>query len=182
MKAMVAVAEGSESLETVTVVNVLRRAGFEVTVASITGQLAVKATREITLTADALFADVAAQTFDLIVLPGGETGARTLGAHAALIQMLNDQRHAHRWTAAICAAPALALAPAGLLDGKQATCYPAFRDALLHFVDLPVVVDGHCITSQGPATAMTFALQLVESLAGSALRKEIAADLLHHGH
>jgi 4-methyl-5(b-hydroxyethyl)-thiazole monophosphate biosynthesis len=180
MKAMVAVADGSESLETVTVVNVLRRAGVDVTVASIGGQLTVNATRSIALTADALFADIADQGFDMIVLPGGEDGAKALGAHAGLMQMLNDQRHAHRWIAAICAAPALALAPAGLLDGKQATCYPAFRDALLHFVDRPVVVDGHCITSQGPATAMAFALQLVESLGGSALRKQIAEGLLYH--
>jgi len=180
MKAMVAVADGSESLETVTVVNVLRRAGVNVTVASITGELTITGTRDIRFSADALFEEIAEQQFDLIVLPGGESGAQSLGAHAGLMQMLNAQRHAHRWTAAICAAPALALAPAGLLDGKQATCYPAFRDALLHFVDRPVVVDGHCITSQGPATAMAFALQLVECLAGSALRKQVAEALLFH--
>lgn len=178
MKALVPVSHGSESLETITLVNVLRRADVAVTIASIADTLTVEGTRGITLTADTHFADVAAQDFDLIALPGGEAGARALGACAPLIDKLNAQRRDHRWYAAICAAPALTLSPHGLLDGKQATCYPSFRDALLHFVDRPVVVDGHCITSQGPATALAFALQLVEALCGSATRKRIAEAVL----
>lgn len=178
MNALIPVADGSESLETVTIVNVLRRAGVDVTVASIGDSLSVAASRGITLTADALYATLDDTLFDLVVLPGGEPGARALGAHQGLMSRLMEQRRAHRWTAAICAAPALALAPAGLLDGKQATCYPAFRDALLHFVDRPVVVDGHCITSQGPATAMAFALQLVECLCGRTTHHEVAQALL----
>ncbi|MFA5938779.1 MAG: DJ-1 family glyoxalase III [Sinimarinibacterium sp.] len=181
MKALIPVAEGSESLETVTIVNVLRRADVDVTVASIGADRRIAGTRGITLTADALFADVANQDFDLIALPGGESGARALAQCVPLMDKLRGQRLNHRWYGAICAAPAFALSPHGLLDGKQATCYPAFREQLLHFVDRPVVVDGHCITSQGPATAMAFALQLVEVLCGAARRKEIAADLLHQG-
>lgn len=179
MKALIPVAPGSESLETVTLVNVLRRAGIEVTVASIGAERRVEGSRGIALTADALFAEVAGQDFDLIALPGGESGARALAECAPLMDKLRAQRLNHRWYGAICAAPALALSPHGLLDGKQATCYPAFREQLLHFVDRPVVVDGHCITSQGPATAMAFALQLVDVLCGAARRKEIAAGLLY---
>lgn len=178
MKALIPIAAGSESLETVTIVNVLRRADIDVTVASIGADRRVEGTRGVTLTADALFADIAGQDFDLIALPGGEAGARALSECAPLMDKLRGQRLNHRWYAAICAAPALTLSPHGLLDGKQATCYPAFRAQLLHFVDRPVVVDGHCITSQGPATAVAFALQLVEALCGSARRKEIAAGLL----
>lgn len=181
MKALIPVAAGSESLETVTMVNVLRRAGVDVTVASITSESTVAGTRGVTLTADALLADVIGDEFDLIALPGGEAGARALGSCQPLSEKLQAQRLGHRWYGGICAAPALALAPLGLLDGKQATCYPAFRDQLLHYVDRPVVVDGHCITSQGPATAMAYALQLVEALCGSVKRKEIAAGLLHPG-
>lgn len=179
MKALIPVSDGSESLETVTVVNVLRRADVDVVVASISGRRTIEATRAIALTADALLADVLSQDFDLIALPGGETGARALGACAPLIEKLQVQRREHRWYGGICAAPALALSPHGLLDGKQATCYPAFREALLHFVDRPVVVDGHCITSQGPATAIAFGLQLVEALCGSARRKQVGEALLH---
>jgi protein deglycase len=179
MNVLVPVADGSESLETVAIVNVLRRAEVGVTLASIGGSRTVSATRGITLTADATFEEVADREFDAIVLPGGEAGARALGAHAALIENLQAQRRAHRWYGGICAAPALALAPHGLLDGKQATCYPAFRDALLHFVNQPVVVDGHCITSQGPATAIAFGLALVEALCGSLKRKQVGAAMLH---
>ncbi|MDD3762646.1 MAG: DJ-1/PfpI family protein [Nevskiales bacterium] len=180
MKALIPVATGSESLETITIVNVLRRAGVDTCVASVTGALDVVGTRDVGFRADALFDAIADREFDLIVLPGGEPGARALAAHAGVMRKLTEQRMAHRWYGGICAAPALALAPAGLLDGKQATCYPTFRDALLHFVDQPVVVDGHCITSQGPATAMAFALQLVETLCGAATRNSVAEQLLFH--
>ncbi len=176
--ALVAIANGSESLEAVTVINVLRRAGVKVTVASVERTLAVKGTRDITLAADTRYERIAKKNFDLIVLPGGEKGAKTLGRHKALIVKLRAQRQAKRWTAAICAAPALALSPQGLLDGKQATCYPAFKDKLLHYVNQPVVVDGHCITSQGPATALAFSLQLVEALCGAGKRSEIARQML----
>lgn len=178
MNVLVPIAEGSESLETVAIVNVLRRGGAHVTVAAIGTSREVRGTRDITLYADALFDDVARRDFDAIVLPGGDAGARALGAHPALIEKLKEQRMAHRWFGGICAAPALALAPHGLLDGKQATCYPSYREALLHWVDQPVVADGHCITSQGPATAIAFGLGLLEKLAGSERRHEVASAML----
>jgi 4-methyl-5(b-hydroxyethyl)-thiazole monophosphate biosynthesis len=178
MKALVPIAYGSESLETVTLVNVLRRAGVRVTVASIEPELTVTGTRDIALTADVLFKDVAALAFDLIVLPGGEKGAENLGRHPGLIEKLRAQRVEKKWYGGICAAPALALSPNGLLDGKQATCYPAFKDKLLHYVEQPVVVDGHCVTSQGPATSISFALKLVELLCGEDQSRLVAQALL----
>lgn len=178
MKALVVVAHGSESLEAVTVINVLRRGDVEVTVASIESSFAVEGTRGVMLTAEALWTDVASRDFDLIVLPGGEKGAEALSAHSGLVEKLKAQRLAHRWTGAICASPALVLSRHGLLDGKKATCYPAFREQLLHYVDLPVVVDGHCVTGQGPASALAFGLQLVEVLSGADQRKSVAQGLL----
>ncbi len=178
--ALVVIANGSESLETVTIINVLRRADINVTVAAVGDALTVNATRDILLLATVRHTDVAHQHFDLIVLPGGEAGAKGLAAHEPLIQQLRAQRLAHRWTAALCAAPAFVLAAHGLLDGKQATGYPAFRDALLHYVDLPVVVDGHTITGQGPASAMSFALTCVEKLSGESRRREVGDALLAH--
>jgi 4-methyl-5(b-hydroxyethyl)-thiazole monophosphate biosynthesis len=175
---LVAVAHGSESLETITIVNVLRRAGITVTLASIERDITVQASRGIKLVADARFDDIAGTVFDLVVLPGGEAGARAFGAHAKLVEMLHAQRIEHRWIGAICAAPAMVLAPHGLLDGKQATGYPAFRDALLHYVDQPVVVDGHTVTGQGPSSAIPFALTLVEKLIGPVARHEVAGAML----
>lgn len=178
MNVLIPIADGSESLETVTVTNVLRRGGLTVTLAAVGSQHEVRGTRDLRLSADALLADVLGQDFDAIILPGGEIGAKALGAHAPLIEKLKEQRMAHRWFGGICAAPAFALAPHGLLDGKQATCYPAFRDKLLHWVDQPVVADGHCLTSQGPATAMAFGLALIEKLVDSATRHEVGRALL----
>lgn len=176
--ALVVAAIGSESLETVTIVNVLRRAGVVVTLASLEGSAAVASTRDIGLVADASFAQAAAIDYDLIALPGGETGAMALSAHAPLIEKLRAQRLAHRWIGALCAAPAIVLGRHGLLDGKQATGYPSFRDELLHYVELPVVTDGHTITGQGPASAIAFALSLVEALMGGQVRQRVASDLL----
>jgi protein deglycase len=178
MTVLVPVAHGSESIETVCIVNVLRRAEIAVTVASIEKTLAVEGTRGVTLTADALFADVAKKDFELIALPGGEKGAAAFAACKPLIEKLTAQRMAHRWYGAICASPALVLSPHGLLDGKQATCYPAFRDKLIHYVNQPVVVDGHCITSQGPATAIAFGLKLVEVLSGADKARAVASQTL----
>lgn len=180
MKTLVPIARGTESLEAVTLINVLRRGGVHVIVASIESELTVAGTLDVPLKADVLFKDVASQEFDLIVLPGGQVGAENFSAHKPLIEKLQAQRMAHKWYGAICATPALVLSPHGLLDGKQATCYPMMRDKLIHYVDQPVVVDGHCITSQGPATSMSFGIKLVEILCGIEKSKQVAQGLLAH--
>ncbi len=176
--ALVPVAHGSESLETITIINVLRRAEVEVTVASIETELVVSGTRGVRLHADKRLLDTLGQKYDLIALPGGEKGAEALNRHAPLIEMVQQQNDLKRWLAAICAAPALTLAPHRLLDGRQATCFPLFKAKLPRYIDKPVVVDGHVVTSQGPATAMAFALILVELLIDPGKRKEVAAALL----
>lgn len=175
---LIVVANGSESLETVTIANVLRRGGLNVTLAALGNSLQLSLTRGLSLTADALFETVQHQVFDAIVLPGGEEGANAFANHAGLLTLLRAQRLSHRWIAAICASPALVLSAKGLLDGKQATGYPAMREQLLHYVDRPVVIDGHTLTGQGPAQAIAFALALVEQLAGEPVQKQVAADLL----
>lgn len=178
MKVLVPIAHGSESLETVTLVNVLRRANLPVRLASIETETVVNATRDVRLLADAPLADLLDDTFDAIILPGGEKGAERLAAHAPLVDKLRAQRLAHRWYGAVCAAPALTLSPLGLLDGKQATCHPAYRDRLLHFVDRRVVIDGHTITSQGAGTTLEFALTWVEKLASAERAREVSAQML----
>ena len=175
---LVPVAHGSESLETVTLINVLRRAGVEVVVASIGSDPTVIGTRGIKLVADACFLDVRDHRYEMIVLPGGEKGAEALSRHQPLIEMLDGQNDDRRLIAAICAAPALTLAPHHFLDGRRATCYPAFKDRITRWIDEPVVIDGHLVTSQGPATALPFALRLAELLAGAVTRDAVAAALL----
>jgi 4-methyl-5(b-hydroxyethyl)-thiazole monophosphate biosynthesis len=111
-------------------------------------------------------------------VPGGSAGAAALGKNRALIEMLKQQRSLRRWYAAICAAPALVLAPHDLLEGKRATCYPSFKDQLPRYIEAPVVVDGHCVTSQGPGTALAFALKLVELLQGEDKSRKLAEQMV----
>jgi protein deglycase len=178
MRALVPVANGVEDIETVTIIDVLRRAQVEVTVASIERDTAITCARGVKLTADTTLNEVKKETFDLIAVPGGSHGAAALGKNRALVEMLKANRGSRRWYAAICAAPALVLAQNELLEGKRATCYPSFKDQLPRYIDAPVVVDGHCITSQSAGTAMAFALKLVELTLGEDKLRKVAEQLL----
>lgn len=179
-RALVTVADGVEDLECVTLIDVLRRADVEVLVASVEERRMITCSRGTRLTADAMLVDVLAQDFDLIVLPGGMPGAQRLADFGPLAERVRKQARAGELFAAICAAPALALQGYGVLRQRRMTCYPAFSDRLsgCSFVDEAVVVDGNCITSQGPGTALAFALTLVEQLVGRGKRNEVAAAML----
>ncbi|WP_417704955.1 DJ-1 family glyoxalase III [Pseudomonas sp.] len=179
-RALIAVADGVEDLECVTLIDVLRRADIEVLVASIEERRMITCARGTRLTADVMLVDVLAQDFDLIVLPGGMPGAQHLADFEPLAERVRKQARAGELFAAICAAPALALQRYGVLRQRRMTCYPAFSDRLsgCTFVDEAVVVDGNCITSQGPGTALAFALTLVEQLVGRGTRTEVAKAML----
>jgi 4-methyl-5(b-hydroxyethyl)-thiazole monophosphate biosynthesis len=176
---LIAIADGTEELEAVTIIDVLRRAGAQVTVASV-ASLQVTASRGVKLVADCPIADCKDKLFDLIVLPGGLPGAEHLRDCVPLTDMLKSQKQAGRLYAAICAAPAVALAPHGLLDGKQATCYPACADVLPDRTQAArrVVIDGNCITSQGPGTALEFAIELARQLFDDARAAQVAEAML----
>lgn len=179
-RVLISVADGVEDLECVTLIDVLRRAEIEVVVASIESRRMITCARGTRLTADAMLVDVLAQAFDLIVLPGGMPGAQHLAEHEPLAERVREQAKAGKLFAAICAAPAVALQQYGVLKQRRMTCYPALSDRLsgCSFVDQAVVVDGNCITSQGPGTALEFALCLVEQLCGKGLRKQVAEAML----
>jgi protein deglycase len=170
-KALVPIADGSEEIEVVCIIDTLRRAGVEVTVASVMGRREIKASRGTRIVADALIEACGHETYDLVALPGGMPGAEHLRDTPQLVALLSAQRAAGRLTAAICAAPAVALLPHGLLNGRRATCFPSF---LSYLEDAPsveaatdrVVVDQDLVTSRGPGTALEFSLKLVELLVG----------------
>jgi 4-methyl-5(b-hydroxyethyl)-thiazole monophosphate biosynthesis len=176
--ALVLFASGSEELEAVTVVNILRRAGVIVTLAGLTEGL-LTGSRSITLHPDTTLDAVLHDTFDMVVLPGGQPGSRNLQSDARVLKLLQKMAQQGKYVAAICAAP-MVLATAGLLTGKHATCFPGclddFHDVLLK--TSPIVEDGNLITSRGPGTAMDFALLLVERLVGKTKRIEVEAGLV----
>ena len=177
---LVPVANGTEELEAVAIIDVLRRAGATVTVASVTGTLQITASRGVVIVADALIEECADQTFDLVVLPGGIPGAEHLRDSAVLTRLLKYQKEKELLYGAICASPAVVLEHHGLLEGRQATCHPGFADQIANRdqIESRVVVDGNCLTSRGPGTAVEFALSLVEQLFGKAKREEVAAPMV----
>ena len=176
---LVPVAEGTEDLEAVAIVDVLRRADAKVTVASVTGSRQVTFSRGMVITADTLLENCVNNTYDLVVLPGGIPGAENLRDSVDLVALLKRQREAGQLYGAICASPAVILDHHGLLEGRQATCHPAFVEQLTNKdrAASRVVVDGNCITSQGAGTAVDFSLALVELLFGKEKRDEVAAGM-----
>ena len=178
-KVLIPLAPGCEELEAVTMIDLLRRAGIEVTTAGLEPG-PVTASRGTVLVPDKPLEDVAGEDFDLIALPGGLPGATHLQQNATVQTLLRDMAKAGKYTAAICAAPK-ALASAGLLEGKRATCCPGSLNQLelgsTVLVDDAVVIDGTVVTSKGPGTAMDFALTLIELLSGKETRLEVEQGL-----
>lgn len=176
---LVPLAQGCEELEAITIIDLLRRAGIEVVTAGLDDQ-PVRASRGTMLIPDAALDQVMSHSFDMIVLPGGLPGADHLNNDPRIHQLLQSMAAEQKYTAAICAAPKV-LAAAGLLQGRRATSYPGAipEDQLagIQYLEQPVVVDDKIITSRGPGTAMDFALELIERLAGAAKRAEVEKAL-----
>lgn len=176
-RVLVPLAEGFEELEAVTIVDILRRAGIEVVIASLAGS-PVTGSHGIRIAADTPLAALAEQDFDMIALPGGMPGAEHLKADPRIAQLIRTHRAKGRPVAAICAAP-MVLAAAGVLDGRRATSYPGFLQDAGHTTvsDEAVVADAGVITSRGPGTALDFALALVAELAGPAASDRVGSAL-----
>ncbi len=176
--ALVPLANGSEELEAISVLNILRRAGIEAVSASLDGQ-PIRGSRGTLLIPDVGLKEALQRDFDMVVLPGGQPGTNNLKADARIIKLVQRMAADDRYVCAICAAPSI-LATAGLLDGKRATSFPGSLDAFPKVLRQAqaVVEDGKFITSRGPGTAMDFALTLVERLAGKNKRDEVEVGLV----
>lgn len=177
---LVPLAQGCEELEAVTIIDLLRRAGIRVVAAGLDAG-PVTASRGIVLVPDTTLDAALREDFDMVVLPGGGPGADNLDKDPRVRELLRKMADSGKFTAAICAAPKV-LAHAGLLEGKRATGFPGMLDRLnlpnVSLQSTPVVRDGKIITSRGPGTAMDFALELIEVLAGSETRAEVEKGLV----
>lgn len=180
-RVLVPLAPGFEEIEAVTIIDVLRRAEIDVTVAGLMPG-PVTGSHGISIETDADLEAVIDEDYDLIALPGGLPGADHLEDHIPLRERLQGQIARGGQVAAICAAPKV-LAAAGLLEGRNATSYPGFLDAdQLQYLEAPVVSEDEITTSRGPATALRFALTLVERLAGSEQREMLEEKMLIKQH
>ena len=170
-------ADDFEEIEGLTVVDLLRRAEIEVQMVSVTGNIQVTGSHRIAVIADALFEETDYSDADLLVLPGGP-GTRHLLEHKGLEQLLKKAVSDGTKVAAICAAPRV-LGIQGLLQGKNATCYPGNEEFLTgaRIIDTEVVCDGNITTSKGLGTAIDFSLSLIKTLKGGEEAARIAQSI-----
>ncbi|MEK7285754.1 MAG: DJ-1 family glyoxalase III [Nitrospirota bacterium] len=181
-KVLVFLAPGFEEIETITVIDILRRAGVEVMVGG-TIEGPITGSRGVRLLADCSLDNAQNETFDMVVLPGGGEGVAHLGQDKRVMQILNDAikkrnvRGEGIWIGAICAAPSLI---AQALIGRKATSHPCVQSEMpgVEYQEERVVVDGPFITSRAPGTAMEFALELVSRLCGAERYRVIKKDVL----
>lgn len=174
-------AEGFEEIEALTVVDVMRRAGLDIKMVSITDKLEVRGAHGILVTANARFDYIDFNDANWLILPGGLPGAQNLYDFEPLRNLLVEHAKQEKNIAAICAAPGVVLGQLGLLDGKYATCYPGFEKYFPNakYRKDDVVSLNHIITGNGPASALKFALAVVAADMGLAAADDISAAMMN---
>jgi 4-methyl-5(b-hydroxyethyl)-thiazole monophosphate biosynthesis len=177
-RVLVPFAEGFEEIEAITIVDILRRAGAEVTTVGLEKRN-VEGSHGIKLITDKVLAEVLSDAWDMVVLPGGVPGAPTLMEDPRIIQLLKDQARANKTSAAICAAPAV-LEKAGLTTRKEVTSHPAWADQMTTAIHTAARVQTAdlLVTGQAAGSAMEFAFKLVETLFGAEKVNEVNTGVL----
>ena len=178
-KVYVCLADGFEDVEALIPIDVWRRGGIDVTTVSITEFPLVQSAHGVSIEADIMFEQGDFSDADLIFLPGGMPGASNLFSHKGVCKAVVDQYQASKKVAAICASPAVVLAPLGILEGKKATCYPGFEQALedAKYTGDLFTVDGNVTTGEGPAAAFPFAYELLAQLVNKQTADQIAEGM-----
>lgn len=181
-RSFIFLAEGFEEIEAITPLDVMRRAGMDVKTVSITDNRQVKGAHGILVTADLTFNEADFEGAEWLIFPGGLPGAENLHSFDAL----NDLIKAHSSKgkiAAICASPAMVLAPTGVLAGKEATGYPGTEEGLRKggaiTRDVPVMALDNVITGNGPASSLRFALAIVANSMGEHVAQEVGSGMLY---
>lgn len=179
-KVLVFLAQGFEEIEGLTVVDLGRRAGLDVKTVSITGEKVVTGARGIPVVADVLFENADIDSADMLVLPGGMPGTKNLEAYEPLMAKVDAFAAANKYIAAICAAPTV-FGHRGLLNGKNACCYPGMEGDLVGAKanENTVNIDGKIITSRGLGTAIDFSLAIISELIDQATADKIGASVVY---
>ncbi len=180
-KVYVFLADGFEDVEALIPIDVLRRGGVEVVTVSTTDFPIVESAHGVGIEADLQFEQCDFSDADLLMLPGGMPGASNLFAHEGVCKAVSQQAAAGKKVSAICAAPAVVLAPLGLLNGQRATCYPGFEQALkdggAEYTGDLVTVSGHIVTAEGPAAAFPYAYELLAQLVDRQRSDQVAEGM-----
>ena len=173
-------ADGFEEVEAMTSIDVMRRAGMPVVTVSINDGLEVTGAHGVTVMADSVFDLEDFSDAEWLVLPGGMPGATNLASHEELCELLKARNDEGGRIGAICASPSVVLAPLGILNGRQAVCYPGMEVPVpdVQWGDQPVAVSGNVVTGNGPAAAAAFALAMVRESLGNDAAAQVAAGML----
>lgn len=172
-------ADGFEEIEALATLDILRRCGLEVTTVSNTGTRLITGAHNIPVMADTIFRKGELLDSEAIILPGGMPGAKNLLSSEGLRKVLVALHEKEVLIAAICAAP-MVLGQHGLLEGRNATCYPGFEDQLTGatLVNKMVVEDGQIITGRGPAAAVEFAFAIAARFVAPHVIEEVKSGML----
>lgn len=178
-KLAVHLAEGFEEIEAISIIDVLRRAEFDVTVISVTGMKEVTGSHQIKVTADELFEKTDYSAIDMIILPGGMPGAKNLKEHEGLRSQILSFNKDGKPLGAICAAP-MVFGSLGILENKKATCFPGFEEELkgAEVTGNSLEKTDHIITGRGAGVALKFALKIVEMLKSKEEAEKLAEKMV----
>lgn len=179
-KAYLFLATGFEEVEALTVVDILRRGNVDCKTVSITGDYDVTSSHAVTIRADLVFDEQDLSDADMLIMPGGIPGTPNLKAHKGLEKLIQQYNEKRKYLAAVCAAPGI-YGEMGLLEGKNATCYPGMEEALqgANYLTNRVVCDGQFITSRGMGTCIDFGLTLLEKLTDKDTADEVAHKIVY---
>lgn len=175
-KIMMFMADGCEEVEALMTVDLIRRAGIALSMVSITGNEMICGSHRIMIKADEMFENADYSDCEMLILPGGGVGTENLKKHPGVTEKLQEFNRNGKMLAAICAAPT-ALAAAGVMDGKKATCYPGMSEGLTKYgcayEDVPVVVSENTITGRSLGAAVDFASAIITHFCGSAAAQKV---------
>ena len=173
---------GFEEAEAIVPADLLRRAGVEVALTALEGEL-VSGSHQIAIKADLTLDQVDPDQVELVFLPGGMGGVKCLGEDPRVSRLVHQVYEKGGYVAAICAAPTL-LAAFGLLEGKRAVCYPGMEDEMAGArmePSVPFVADGRLVTGEAASSAFPFSLKLVELLRGAETAQQVRTAVHYHG-
>lgn len=186
-KIAIFLANGFEEIEALTVVDLCRRAGIEISMVAVSKDMCigenvcVTGSHGISVKADILLSEVDFDSMDMLVLPGGMPGTKNLEANEVLMEKMDAFYNAGKGVAAICAAPSI-FGHRGYLNGRNACCYPGFEMELrgANVTENAVEVSEHVITSRGLGTAIDFALAIVERCCGKACADGLSKAVVYN--
>lgn len=178
-KSYLLLADGFEEIEALGTLDILRRAGMDVLTVSINPGYEVTGANGVTVQADLIMTDEMSQP-EWVIVPGGMPGASNLAADSRVSRMLTKQNDEQGYIAAICASPAVVLTPLGILNGKDATCYPGFEAQCpgVNMTGKRIVVLDNIITAAAPGVTFEFGLAIAEKAMGADVAKSVSQGML----